>query len=162
MAQSVLASSDKKRFIRKYCPLLFCRLSHNAHRGSLGASGDQTAPPTIYLQTLVAGSNGGKAFWGFFCHSWCSFFRLFSFYLFSMSFFISSRSLLGSILSSQTDPPTLTHVSFMKRILAFLKNQRFRSKDGFESVLGLSRLLLGALGGLLGVSWELLRASGST
>merc|ERR1712078_909361 len=34
------------------------------------------------------------------------------FLLFSMSFFISSRSLLGSILSSQTDPPTIKNVDF--------------------------------------------------
>ena len=56
----------------------------------------------------------------------------------SMSFFISSRSLLGSILSSQTDPPTLENVDSTMDILTFLKNQRFRSKDGFDSVLGLS------------------------
>ena len=49
MAQSVLESMNKKRLIRKYCPLLFYRLSNRAHRGSLGASGDQAAPPTLYL-----------------------------------------------------------------------------------------------------------------
>ena len=77
----------------------------------------------------------------------------------SMSFFISSRNLLGSILSSQTDPPTLENVVFTIGILTFLKNQRFRSKDGFESVLGLSRAPFGsswgALGGLLGALWGL-------
>ena len=71
-----------------------------------------------------------------------------------MSFFISSRSLLGSILSSQTDPSTLKHVDLLKGLLTFLKKQRFRSKDGFESVLGLSRAPFGSSwgspGGLLG------------
>ena len=33
--------------------------------------------------------------------------------IFSVSFFISSRSLLGSILSSQTDLPTINNVDFM-------------------------------------------------
>ena len=56
----------------------------------------------------------------------------------SMSFLISSRSLLGSILNSHTDPPTIETVDFNLEILAFLKNQRFRSKDGFESVLEFS------------------------
>ena len=58
--------------------------------------------------------------------------------LFSTMFFIFSRSLLGSMLSSQTDPPTLENVDFTMGILTLLKNQRFRSKDGFENVLGLS------------------------
>ena len=68
----------------------------------------------------------------------------------TMSFFDSSRSLLGSILSSQTDHPTLQIVDFTMRILTFLKNQRFRSKDGFESVLGLSRAPFGSSWGSLG------------
>ena len=66
--------------------------------------------------------------------------------------FISSRHLSGSILSSQTDPPTLTNVDFTIRILTFLKNQRFRSKDGFASVLELSRTPLWS-------SWESLGSS---
>ena len=40
---------------------------------------------------------------------------------FSMSFFISPRSLLGSILSSQTDPPTIKNDDFMRREFDFLK-----------------------------------------
>ena len=68
----------------------------------------------------------------------------------SMSFFISSRNLLGSILSSHTDPPTLKNLDFPEGILTFLKNQRFRSKDGFESVLG---ALSGSFWELLGVFW---------
>ena len=76
-----------------------------------------------------------------------------------MSFFISSRSLLWSILSSQTDPPTLKNYDFTSRILTFLKNHRFRSKDGFESVFG---ALPGSFWELLGVPGELFRASGST
>ena len=77
----------------------------------------------------------------------------------SLARFIPSRSLLGSILSSQTDPPTLKNVGFIKGILQFVKNQRFRSKDGFGNVLGLSRAPFGnswvALGGLLGALWGL-------
>ena len=73
--------------------------------------------------------------------------------------FILSRSFLGSILSSQTDPPTLKNLDFLFGILTFLKNQRFRSKDGFENVLGLHRAPFGcswgALGGLLGALWGL-------
>ena len=37
-------------------------------------------------------------------------------------------------------------------ILIFLKNQRFRSKDGFESVLGLARAPFGSSWGSLGSS----------
>ena len=59
------------------------------------------------------------------------------------------RSLLGSILSSQADPPTFEHVEFTFGILTRLKNQRFRFKDGFESVLGLSRATLGSSSGSL-------------
>ena len=69
-----------------------------------------------------------------------------------MSFFISPRSLLESILSSQTDPPTLENVDFTIRIFTFLKNQRFRPKDCFESVLGLSRAPFGSSWGSLGSS----------
>ena len=72
--------------------------------------------------------------------------------LFSMSFLIFFWSLLESILSSQTDPPTLENVDFTVGILTFLKNQRFRPKDGFESVLGLSRATLGSSWGSLGSS----------
>ena len=57
-----------------------------------------------------------------------------------------------SIFSSQADPPTLKNVDFTIRILTFLKNQRFRTKDGFESVWGLSRAPLGS-------SWESLGSS---
>ena len=59
---------------------------------------------------------------------------------------------MGSILSSQTDPPTFENVDFTLEILTFLKNQRFRPKDGFESVLGLSRAPFGSSWGYLGSS----------
>ena len=82
------------------------------------------------------------------------FFSSLFFLLFSMSFFISPRSLFGSILNSPTDLPTLKNVDFMKAGARFLKNHHFRSKDGFESVLGLSRPPFGSSwgspGGLLG------------
>ena len=70
----------------------------------------------------------------------------------SMSFFVSPRSLLGSILSSQTHHPTLQNVDFTLRILTFLKKQRFRSNDGFGSVVGLSRAPFGNSWGSLGSS----------
>merc|ERR1712115_506559 len=69
-----------------------------------------------------------------------------------MSFFVSPRSVLGSILSSQTHHPTLQNVDFTLRILTFLKKQRFRSNDGFGSVVGLSRAPFGS-------SWDSLGSS---
>ena len=66
--------------------------------------------------------------------------------------FISPRSLLGLLLSSRTVPPTLESVDFTVEILAFLKNQSFRPKDGFENVLGPSRASFGSFWGSLGSS----------
>ena len=76
--------------------------------------------------------------------------------LFSMSFLIFFRNLLGSILNPQADPPTFKNLDFPSGILKFPKTlkKRFRSKDGFESVWGLSRAPFGSSwgspGGLLG------------
>ena len=67
-------------------------------------------------------------------------------------FFISSRNLLGLILSSYTDPPTLKNVGFTAKILTFCRNQRFRSKNGFAIVFGLSRAPFGSSWGALGRS----------
>ena len=82
------------------------------------------------------------------------FFSPLIYFLLSISFFISFRNLLGSILSSQTDLPTLKNVDFMMAGARFLKNHHFRSKNGFENVWGLPRASFGsswgALGGLLG------------
>ena len=72
--------------------------------------------------------------------------------LFSMSFFIFSRSLLRSILSSQADPPTFKNLDFAPAGARFLKNHNFRSKNGFESVLGLSWAPFGGSWGSLGGS----------
>ena len=83
--------------------------------------------------------------------------------------FCSYSKLLGSILSSQDDPPTLENRAPASAAARFLKNQRFRSEDGLESALGLSwarfgcsRGLLGnpfgALGGFLGALWVVLGA----
>ena len=81
----------------------------------------------------------------------------------SMSSFICFRGLLGSIVSSQADPPTLKNLNFPTEILTFVKKQRFRSKDGFESVWGLSWAPFGSswgsLGGSLGALHRPKRAS---
>merc|ERR1712139_99601 len=69
-----------------------------------------------------------------------------------MSSFIFFRGLLGSILSSQANPPTLKNLHFPAEIFTFLKKLRFRSKDGFESVLGLSWAPFGSSWGSLGGS----------
>ena len=70
----------------------------------------------------------------------------------SMSSFIFFRGLLGSILSSQADPPTLKNLDFPNEILTFMKKQRFRAKDGFESVWGLPWAPFGSSWGSLGGS----------
>ena len=104
---------------------------------------------------IFMGLNRSKKTWFFLGLTWVSFAR---FLLPTMAsgasicFFISFRNLLGPILSSDTDPPTLENIDFTKEILTFLKNQRFRPKDGFESVLGLSRATLGSSWGSLGSS----------
>ena len=59
---------------------------------------------------------------------------------------------LGVDFEFQTDLPTLEHVDFTMGIRTFLENQRFRSQDGFESVLGLSRAPFGSSWGSLGSS----------
>ena len=69
-----------------------------------------------------------------------------------MSFLIFFRNLFGSILSSQADPPTFKNVDFMKAGARFLENQRFRSKYGLGSVLGLPWAPLGGSWGSLGGS----------
>ena len=46
----------------------------------------------------------------------------------------------------------MENVDFIFRILTFLKKQRFRSNDGFENVLGLSRAPFGSSWGSLGSS----------
>ena len=82
VAQSVLESSDKKRFIRKSCPLLFYRLSNRAHRGSLGASGDQTAQVSF---PVLPGQTVSKLFGALFVALDALFFV--SFYFFRCLFF---------------------------------------------------------------------------
>ena len=62
---------------------------------------------------------------------------------------------MGSILNSQTDPPTIEHVDFMKAGARFLKKHHFRSKDGFGSAFWLPWAPFGG-------SWGLFGASGST
>ena len=82
----------------------------------------------------------------------------------SMSYFIFFWGLLGLILSSQANPPTLKNLDFRAEILTFMKKKlRFRSKDGFESVWGLSWAPFGSswgsLGGSLGALHRPQRAS---
>ena len=54
-----------------------------------------------------------------------------------MGRFMFHWSFLGSILSSQTDPPALTNDGFMMAGARLLENRHVRSKDGFENVLEL-------------------------
>ena len=70
----------------------------------------------------------------------------------SMYFLISSRNLLGTTLSSQADPHTFKNVDFPLKILTFVRNLRFRSKNGFAIVWGLSRAPFGSSWGALGSS----------
>ena len=91
--------------------------------------------------------------------------------LFEIVFALFSQ-LLGSILSSQDDPPTFKNRAPASAAARFLKNRRLRSEGGLQSVLGLSWAsfgrswgslggLLGFSGVLLGVSWELLGSQGT-
>ena len=73
-----------------------------------------------------------------------------------MSFFISSRSLLWSILSSQTDPPIIKNDDFMMAGARFLKNHNFQPKGKwfwkrFGSLSASFWARLGLSGGLMGV-----------
>ena len=54
------------------------------------------------------------------------------------------------ILSSQTDPPTLTNLDFSKGKPCFGKNKRLGAEDGLESVLVISWLPFGCYLGPLG------------
>ena len=57
-----------------------------------------------------------------------------------------------SILSLQTAFSTFKNDGFTMEILTCLRNQRFRPRDVFESVLGLSRAPFGSSWGYLGSS----------
>ena len=63
---------------------------------------------------------------------------------------------MGSILSSQTDPPTLENVDCTVGFLTFLKKQRLRPKDDVENGLGLCRAPFESSWGYLGSSLGLL------
>ena len=106
-----------------------------AQRGALlGASADQTAQVAFSSPSGRTVSKLFETFFSLLMHFFSSLFVP----LLSISFLISFRNLLGSIFSSHIDPPTLKNLDFLPGVLTCLKNQRFRSKDGFESVLGLS------------------------
>ena len=69
----------------------------------------------------------------------------------SMSFFIFSRSLLGLILNSQTDPPTFKNVDFPNRMFTCSRNQLFSIQKRFCNRFGVpSGSFWVILGGLLG------------
>ena len=80
----------------------------------------------------------------------CFFVSFVSFFFVAVFYLLSE--LLGSILSSQTDPPILKNVDFTIGILTFWRNERFRSKNGFAIVFGLSRAPFGSSWGALGRS----------
>ena len=85
----------------------------------------------------------------------CCFFSFLFVILSSMSYFLFFRGVLGSILSSQANPPTLKNLAFPEGILTCLKKQRFTSKVVLQAFWGSLGLLFGALGGLLGALWGL-------
>ena len=74
-----------------------------------------------------------------------------------MSSFICFRGLLGSVLSSQADPPTLKNLDFHFEILTFMKkkNNDLNPKMVLKALGGSLGLLLEALGGLLAALWGL-------
>jgi len=72
--------------------------------------------------------------------------------------FFLSWNLSVATLSFQPGPLTLKNLDFHEGNQLFLRNQRFRSEDGSDNVLG----LVGSFVKLLGVSWGLLGASTST
>ena len=78
---------------------------------------------------------------------------------FSLLFFIFSRSLLGSILDLQDDPPNLKNLDFASDIHWFLKDRLFIFQDGLGSVLEVSRAPFGCSWGSLvvhlGPLWRL-------
>ena len=77
--------------------------------------------------------------------------------LFSMTFFyVFFRCLLGSILSSQADPPILKNLDFVTRELDFRKIKVWDLKMLFRMFWGSLGLILGALGGLLRALFALL------
>ena len=104
--------------------------------------------------------NDYGALLGFFLLSSLSFFSLLHpltaskwFFIFFSGLFFSSWSFSRLILSSQDDPLTLKNIDFSFDIRRILKNQRFRTDLGPQSVLGFSwapfRCSWGLLGSLL-------------
>ena len=78
------------------------------------------------------------------------FFSSIFFFIFPMSFLISSRSLLGSILSSPMDPPTLTNDGLPGEYQHVRKNNVCDPKMVLEAFWGSRGGLWGALGHPLG------------
>ena len=85
-------------------------------------------------------------------------------HVFSEAVFCSSSKLLGTILGSTTDLPSLKNLDFVSAGARFLKNRRLRSEDALGIVLGLYWASFGcssgSLGGLLGSSGVLLGVFG--
>ena len=127
-----------------------------ARKGALpGASGDQTVLLSFYLQNTCCRAKHGHSFLEpFFVVIDALIFA----YLRSFSFdivFILFRSLLGSIMSSQADLPTLKNLDFASAGARFLKNQSFDPMMVLKTFWGSLGLLLVALGGPLGALWGL-------
>ena len=135
------------------------------HFGAIGGLfGASWAPLGCSWGPLGGFSGAKEPSWAPVGCSCCPSSRLFLFCLLrSRCLSYISRGLFGSILGLQDDPPTLKNQAPALAAARFLKNQRFRSEGGLESVLGLSWASFGrswgSLGGLLGSSGVLLGVS---
>ena len=108
----------------------------------LGASGDQTAQVFLSPQIPCCWAKRWQSFLMLFLSLLMVFFSSIFYLLLSISFFISSRNLLGPILNSQADPPTLKNL---------------RNLDMFEtSTFSIQRLFGKRFGALSGSFWKLL------
>ena len=87
------------------------------------------------------------------------FFSSTSFLMFPMSFLMSSRSLLGSILNSQIDSPTFENDGFYLKNINIFERTTFAIQRWFWKRFG---ALAGAFWELQGIPWGLSRASKST
>ena len=136
-------------------------LPTHCHRGGLWVA--LGAPWEFQVASQLHSKSGYGAIVGF---CWLSVFSLLLSLPASKWLFILFWNLSRSTLSSQADPPILRDLDFSEDNHIIWGNQCFRSDDGLENVLGLSRAYfccyrgrlgnpLGGLGGVLGTSWRL-------